>query len=50
MSNISREMLMYLVVSSEHMPRFDMTHSLVTKLVLMMVVPSGYMMMTMANT
>ena len=41
---------MYLVVSSEHMPRLDMSHSVVPKLVLMMVVPSRYMMVAMANT
>ena len=41
---------MYLVVSSEDMPRLDMSYSVVPKLVVMMVVPSRYMMVTMANT
>ena len=48
--NISRQMNMCLVVSSEDMPWLDMTHSVVPKMVVMMEVPSRYMMVTMANT
>ena len=43
-----------LVVSSEDMPRLDMSHSVVTKMMvvvpMVVVVPSRYMVVSMANT
>ena len=43
--SMSRNMLMYLVIF-----RLDMSHSVVPKLVVMMGVPSRYMMVAMADT
>ena len=42
---------MYLVVSCEDMSRLNLSYSLVPKMVMMLMeVPSRYMMVTMANT
>ena len=49
--SMSRNMLMYLVVSSEDMSRLNLSYSLVPKMVMMLMeVPSTYMMVAMANT
>ena len=38
-----------MVVPSEHMTRLDMSYNTVSMMVMMMTIPSRYMMVTMAN-
>ena len=40
---------MSIVVTSEHMTRLDMSYNTVSMMVMMVTIPSRYMMVTMAN-